>query len=299
MRRISFIGPAAALTILALPAVHAATPATPAPEAPPGVSPWIGTWTAVWPDKKIRTELRIANIDDAGHVIGAYCHRDFRKPWNITELGGGGTVRPRFDGTAIQWQIPSRKGAPQRWKFTERTGGKLRMRFTNLHNRTHVVDLSNAPSRCLDRWKTTGDPTPSPAPATEDHSDWLGTWVARWAQNAGQTEIRIDRIDDKRRIHGAVCLFGTNRAKEIYDIGPETDLQALHRRNKFRFRVPQPDGTYGPWWNWRMTRNGLRVRIRGWGSHNHLVFTQYTSRCLDHWRPLNPEAPPDSDRSGS
>lgn len=276
------IGFAAILTIITLPAVHAA-----APDTDTGENPWIGTWTAVWPDKETRTELRIDAIDNAGQVTGTYCHRDFRKPWNITELGGTSRVQPRFDGKGIRWQLPSRKGAPQRWEFTVEPSSKLRMRFTNLHNRTHVVVFSKDPSRCLDRWNTSGDRNAGPVAAAKDHSVWLGTWVARWAQNQGQTEIRIDRIDNDRQIHGAVCLFGTGRAKEIYDIGPDTDLQAVHRRNKFRFRVPQPDGTYGPWWHWRMSRDGLRVKIRGWGSHNRLIFTQYTSRCLDHWHPLN------------
>ena len=296
MRQRSAITLAAVLTIITLPAIHAATP-------DPAASgrPWLGTWTVVWPDKVTRTELRVDELDDTGHVTGSYCHRNFRKPWNITKLGGTSSVQPHFDGTTVRWEIPSRKGAPQRWEFTVERNSKLRMRFTNLHNRTHVVQLEKGRSQCLDRWETGSERPESHAVANPNHdkSDWLGTWVARWRQNQGQTEIRIDRIDDERQIHGAVCLFGTGRAKEIYDIGPDTDLQAVHRRNKFRFRVSQPDGTHGPWWNWRMTRKGLKVKIRGWASHNHLVFTQYTSRCLDHWRPLNQETQSASDRNES
>ena len=40
-----------------------------------------------------------------------------------------------------------------------------------------------------------------------DYSDWLGTWVGVWTEGRGRTELRIDRIDERRNIHGAICQF--------------------------------------------------------------------------------------------
>ena len=122
--------------------------------------------------------------------------------------------------------------------------------------------------------------------AAEPDPKWIGTWVAVWTENQGATELRIDRIESDGTVHGAVCQYGTGRAREIFDIGPTARIQATQRGKTMRFRAPLPGGKQGRPWKWRLGSDNLRLNRRTPSGNISLLFTKWTSKCLDWWQPL-------------
>jgi len=261
------------------------------------VSPWIGTWTATWPDGATRTELRIDAIEGT-EVWGSYCHQDAGWPRKIDDLGGDAAIQPRLSDGALSWQTTGHKGAAKRWEFRleDDTGPEMRFRFRNQHNRTHVVVLTRVeePSPCLGQWvpqtesAATAQPVPPPGP---DDNPWRGTWIGVWPGGAARTEFRIDRIDADGTLHGTLCHRNRNRPRVVWDIGPGLDIEAERVRGRsIRWKQTLSNGKQGHAF-WVLARDGERIQntLRYTRDRKKrtakLLLTRYLQHCLHRWLP--------------
>ena len=122
----------------------------------------------------------------------------------------------------------------------------------------------------------------------KNYSDYIGTWVGVWTENRGQTEIRIDRIDQKGYVHGAMCQFYRGSAKMLYDFGPDAHIEPRHRGRTISFRIELPNGLKSRWrLRWVPRRDGLQLAYRSRTAPSaDFLMTRYPSKCIDRWRSL-------------
>ena len=259
------------------------------------VSPenWLGTWAGAWPDNAAQTELRITRIEPSGTVIGAVCDQPADAPRYVLDIGPEGHVEARLEEGTIRWERPARKAPPSRWQVALDPDGTARVHVTGPDARPGTARMSRGTTPCLDRWIAPGEATIPPPIAADSvpardrkRARWLATWVGVWTEGRGATELRIDQIDKRGVVHGSICQYWRGKARQIFDIGPNTAIPATHRGNKIRFRIIR-SGKKGNRWTWTLREDQLHMHVRDRfsGRPIRLLLTKYRSKCLDRWRP--------------
>ena len=129
-------------------------------------------------------------------------------------------------------------------------------------------------------------PAASAADSTTDR--WIGTWVATWADGETRTELRIDQIEDRGKVHGVYCHRDVRRPWSITDFGLHLEADPKLENDALRWQQPNRRGAPSRWEFSFRDADTLRMRFTNRHNRTHILdMHQGESKCVARWiRPV-------------